>query len=65
MSDAPPRHRLRSNWCGKLVLQIEEQVPVNYDESDPREVVPCRYVGRWRDARVEDVLLNFFPTEEA
>lgn len=29
------RVRYRRNWLGKLILQVEEQVPVNYDDSDP------------------------------
>jgi len=50
------RYRVRQNWCGKLIVQIEEtihrcepQCPGSgfYDEWD--EI-------KWRDARVEDLM---------
>lgn len=52
----PRRHRV--NWRGKLILQVCEQVPVNYDNSDPREIRPLSivpHIGRWRDATLADL----------
>jgi len=48
--------RVRANWRGKLILQISEDVPVNYDpRTDNHE--PKRYHTRWRDARVSDLFV--------
>lgn len=52
------RTRHRRNWRGKLILQVEVQVPVNYDHSDPRElraVEDVPHTGRWRDATLADM----------
>lgn len=52
------RIRYRRNWRGKLILQVEEQVPVNYDPADPREtrsLNEVRHTGRWRDATLADL----------
>lgn len=52
------RIRYRRNWRGKLILQVEEQVPVNYDPADPREtrsLDEIRHTGRWRDATLADL----------
>lgn len=52
------RVRYRRNWRGKLILQVEEQVPVNYDPADPHEtrsLDEVSHTGRWRDARLEDL----------
>lgn len=48
--------RYRRTWLGKLVLQVEVSVPVNYDESDPYDVTgPTQFAGRWRDATLADL----------
>lgn len=50
--------RYRRTWRGKLVLQVEEQVPVNYDDRDPyetRAIEDVPHTGRWRDAQLEDL----------
>lgn len=52
------RIRYRRNWRGKLILQVEEQVPVNYDPADPREtrsLDEVQHTGRWRDATLADL----------
>lgn len=52
------RIRYRRNWRGKLILQVEERVPVNYDPADPREtrsLDEVRHTGRWRDATLADL----------
>lgn len=45
--------RYRRTWLGKLVLQVEETVPYNYDPE--HDIEPGGYTGRWRDARLEDL----------
>lgn len=52
------RTRYRRNWRGKLILQVEELVPFNYDERDPYQIEPGGYHGRWRDATLEDLGLG-------
>lgn len=52
------RVRYRRSWFGKLILQIEDMVPVNYDESDPYETRSpddVHHTGRWRDATLADL----------
>lgn len=49
------RLRYRRNWRGKLILQVEEMVPYNYDERDPYQIEPGGYHGRWRDAVLGDL----------
>jgi hypothetical protein len=46
--------RARVNWRGKLILQISEDVPVNYDPRTDSHA-PRRYHTSWRDARVSDL----------
>jgi hypothetical protein len=51
------RTRHRRGWFGKLILQVEEQVPVNYDDRDPyetRSLDEVPHTGRWRDATIAD-----------
>lgn len=45
--------RYRRTWRGKLVLQVEEQVPYNYDPQ--HDIEPGGYTGRWRDATLADL----------
>jgi hypothetical protein len=47
--------RYRRNWRGKLILQVQDTVPVNYDERDPYDTGPTQFTGRWRDATLEDL----------
>lgn len=52
------RVRYRRSWFGKLILQVEDMVPVNYDESDPyetRSLDDVHHTGRWRDATLADL----------
>lgn len=52
------RTRYRLNWRGKLILQVEEQVPVNYDPNDlndTRTFSMIPHTGRWRDATMADL----------
>lgn len=56
----PIRHR--TNWRGKLILQIGEQVPVNFDPAT--DIAPQGYTTRWRDAKVEDLGFGFHPVDE-
>lgn len=54
------RTRYRVNWRGKIILQIEEMVPVNYDEADPYEIRSLddvTHCPRWRDARRDDMMV--------
>ena len=46
--------RVRVNWRGKLILQVSEDVPVNYDPRTDNHA-PRRYHTSWRDARVSDL----------
>lgn len=47
------RTRFRRNWWGKLILQVEDSVPYNYDPAT--DIAPGGYRGRWRDATMEDL----------
>jgi hypothetical protein len=47
------RTRHRRSWFGKLILQVEDSVPYNYDPAT--DVQPGGYTGRWRDATLEDL----------
>lgn len=38
-----------------VVLQIAENVPVNYDPADPYDLGPYAHALRWRDAVPEDM----------
>lgn len=60
---APPAYqfRHRQNWRGKLVLQISEALPTNYDPRDPWDLGPRNWATRWRDARVEDLPPGVLP----
>lgn len=52
------RTRYRRNWLGKLILQVYDQVPVNYDPADPWELRPIEdvpHTERWRDATLADL----------
>lgn len=55
------RTRYRRTWFGKLVLQVEDMVPVNYDDSDPyetRSLDDVPHTGRWRDATLADLAVG-------
>ncbi len=43
--------RFRTNWRGKLILQIEETY-ISIDDRDPRDL--GQYQRRWRDAKTID-----------
>jgi len=55
-----PKLRYRQNWWGKLILQVAESVPVNYDPADPGDLGPRNWTVRWRDAQVEDLSPGVF-----
>ena len=51
---------VRQRWFRRpiVVLQVTEQVPINYDPSDPYDIGPHQYTTRWRDARAEDLAVR-------
>ena len=52
------RTRYRRNWLGQLILQVADEVPVNYDPADPyetRSLDDVHHTGRWRDATLADL----------
>lgn len=51
----PGKRRYRVNWRGKVILQVADVVPTNYDPSCPWDIEPRGYAYRWRDARAEDI----------
>lgn len=52
-------YRYRQSWTGRLVLQVAEPVPYNYDPQHDDK--PGGWTTRWRDARVEDLPAGVFP----
>lgn len=51
------RTRYRTNWRGKIILQVEETgVEFDYD----RYHIECQSVTSWRDAKVVDLHLFRF-----
>ncbi len=51
LNGKPYRHR--RNWRGKLILQVQDTVPTNFDPAT--DIEPGGYTGRWRDATLEDL----------
>ena len=52
-----PRFRHRTGWRGRLVLQIAETVPTNYDPQTDDQ--PHSWAIVWRDATVADLSEHF------
>lgn len=54
----PGKRRYRVNWRGKVILQVADVVPVNYDPATDTHT-PRYYAYRWRDATVADIQEEF------
>lgn len=61
MNDNQPLYRYRTNWRGKLILQIGEFLPFSSDFIGPDGGV--RYALVWRDAKLGDIPLQGGPVK--
>lgn len=57
MTEAHAIYRYRTNWRGKIILQIGELKPYNFDPQ--HDIKPGGYSRQWRDAKAEDVMSAF------
>lgn len=56
MDELVKRWRYRTNWHGKLILQVGEMRPYNFNpEYDTK---PGGYSIQWRDATVTDLTID-------
>jgi hypothetical protein len=54
----PQRTRYRTNWRGKLILQVQEL----FNNADPRDPGDCGQTYlRWRDATLADICPEIAP----